>query len=65
MVQNGKFSAGIDYFDNMLNVDDFPMLAIPTIPIFKELIEGRPKSARTSDIFNPDFDENLKKICIK
>lgn len=43
IVQNGKFSAGTDYLEIMLNVElcycdlmfTFPTLAIPTIPIRK------------------------------
>jgi hypothetical protein len=43
MVQKGKFSAGTDCLEIKLKVEDFPMLAIPTIPSFKELIPDRPK----------------------
>ena len=65
MVQNGKFSAGIVYLDNMLKVEDFPIFAIPTIPIFKEFIDGRPIKERTSLMLNCElYAENLKKIFI-
>jgi len=44
MVQKGKFSAGTDYLEIKLKVEDFPIFAIPTIPNFNELIPERPKS---------------------
>jgi hypothetical protein len=44
MVQKGKFSAGTDYLEIKLKVEDFPIFAIPTIPNFSELIPERPKS---------------------
>jgi hypothetical protein len=44
-VQKGKFSAGTLCFDKRLKVLDFPILAMPTIPTFKELNPCLAKSA--------------------
>ena len=49
----------------MLKVEDFPMFAIPTIPIFKEFIDGRPRRDLTSFKLNPEleaFAENLNEL---